>query len=151
MFSNQTHPSSQTTEPFACKFYYLSLWTGLDIFHPVFLCKHRALTPILFYFFVCRLSKSEYNPSNPPKAQSEPSQQVSMYCVSELVCEDSEYSFEELRANRYFAKCKQQAELRKLGKCTSKHYFFINKRLDRIIFAFRRNHRELVLFYLIIN
>lgn len=60
------------------------------------------------------ISKSECNPSNQPKAQSEPSQQVSMYCLSELVCEDSEYSFEELRANRYFAKCKQQAELRKL-------------------------------------
>ncbi|XP_062406123.1 mitotic checkpoint serine/threonine-protein kinase BUB1 isoform X2 [Sardina pilchardus] len=60
------------------------------------------------------ISKSEYNPSNQPKAQSAPLQQVAMYCTSELVCEGSEYCFEELRANRYWAKRKQQAELREL-------------------------------------
>ncbi|XP_042561437.1 mitotic checkpoint serine/threonine-protein kinase BUB1 isoform X2 [Clupea harengus] len=60
------------------------------------------------------ISKSENNPSDQPKAQSGPVQQISMYCVSELVCEDSEYSFEELRALRYWGKCKQQAELQEI-------------------------------------
>ncbi|XP_076128895.1 mitotic checkpoint serine/threonine-protein kinase BUB1 isoform X1 [Alosa pseudoharengus] len=60
------------------------------------------------------ISKSEYNPSNQPKVQNAPLEQVAMYCKTELVCEGSEYCFEELRANRYWAKRKQQAELREL-------------------------------------
>ncbi|XP_030627985.1 mitotic checkpoint serine/threonine-protein kinase BUB1-like [Chanos chanos] len=62
-----------------------------------------------------RISKSEVNLSKPPiKSTVENVQFVSMYCVNHLVCEGSELCFEELRARRYFAKCKQQEELRKL-------------------------------------
>ncbi|KAL2081873.1 hypothetical protein ACEWY4_021691 [Coilia grayii] len=39
-----------------------------------------------------------------------------MYCVSELLCEGSEYSFEELRAKRFWAKRKQQELLREMDE-----------------------------------
>ncbi|MBN3317829.1 BUB1 kinase, partial [Atractosteus spatula] len=41
-------------------------------------------------------------------------QECAMYCKNDLVCGDSELSFEELRARRYFYKCKLQEEKRQL-------------------------------------
>lgn len=101
------HPSSQMTEQFVCKCHYMSLALEFSVVLP---------SVDTLRFFPYRISKSENNPSDQPKAQSGPVQQISMYCVSELVCEDSEYSFEELRALRYWGKCKQQAELQEIGK-----------------------------------
>ncbi|KAB5517039.1 hypothetical protein PHYPO_G00184890 [Pangasianodon hypophthalmus] len=51
------------------------------------------------------ISRSENNPR--PKS-SGVTECVSMYCASELVCEGSELTFEELRARRYFTKVRQQ-------------------------------------------
>ncbi|XP_015218149.2 mitotic checkpoint serine/threonine-protein kinase BUB1 [Lepisosteus oculatus] len=44
-------------------------------------------------------------------------QECAMYCKNDLVCGDSELSFEELRARRYFYKCKLQEEKRQLEEC----------------------------------
>ncbi|XP_051952175.1 mitotic checkpoint serine/threonine-protein kinase BUB1-like [Xyrauchen texanus] len=60
------------------------------------------------------ISRSENNPSR--TSSSNAVQCVSMYCVDELKCEGSEMSFEELRARRYFTKCKQQEEQRSLAE-----------------------------------
>uniref|UniRef100_A0A8C1RAK0 BUB1 mitotic checkpoint serine/threonine kinase n=1 Tax=Cyprinus carpio TaxID=7962 RepID=A0A8C1RAK0_CYPCA len=60
------------------------------------------------------ISRSENNPVRSGGANSV--ECVSMYCVSELLCEGSELSFEELRARRYFAKRSQQEEQRRLAE-----------------------------------
>ncbi|MCJ8749848.1 hypothetical protein PDJAM_G00192300 [Pangasius djambal] len=51
------------------------------------------------------ISRSE---NNPRPRSSGVTECVSMYCASELVCEGSELTFEELRARRYFTKLRQQ-------------------------------------------
>ncbi|XP_018621599.2 mitotic checkpoint serine/threonine-protein kinase BUB1 isoform X1 [Scleropages formosus] len=59
------------------------------------------------------ISRSENTPvTQPGQASSVTLQSVSMYCVNDLVCEGSEMCFEELRAQRYFEKCRQQKTLR---------------------------------------
>ncbi|XP_016370094.1 mitotic checkpoint serine/threonine-protein kinase BUB1, partial [Sinocyclocheilus rhinocerous] len=60
------------------------------------------------------ISRSENNPVRTGSGNSV--ECVSMYCVNELLCEGSELSFEELRARRYFAKCRQQEEQRQLAE-----------------------------------
>ncbi|XP_055042619.2 mitotic checkpoint serine/threonine-protein kinase BUB1 isoform X1 [Misgurnus anguillicaudatus] len=61
------------------------------------------------------ISRSENNPSR--TGRSNTLESVSMYCVNEIQCDDgSEMSFEELRAKRYFAKCIEQEEQRRLAE-----------------------------------
>lgn len=75
------------------------------------------MTIVLYMIPDLRISRSENNPVRAGGANSV--ECVSMYCVSELLCEGSELSFEELRARRYFAKRSQQEEQRRLGEKTN--------------------------------
>ncbi|KAI4876942.1 hypothetical protein NFI96_018312 [Prochilodus magdalenae] len=60
-----------------------------------------------------RISRSENNPK-PGGGSGSSVEYVPMYCVKELECEGSELSFEELRAQRYFTKRRQQELQRNL-------------------------------------
>lgn len=68
------------------------------------------------FSYFCRISRSEYaTTSHNGQASTQSLPCVSMYRVSDLVCEGSELCFEELRAQRYFDKCQQKKQLREMG------------------------------------
>ncbi|TRY84451.1 hypothetical protein DNTS_035814 [Danionella cerebrum] len=62
---------------------------------------------------ICFISRSENNPVRSSTSNSSSVKYVSMYQVEKLQCEGTELSFEELRAKKYFAKCKEQEQHQK--------------------------------------
>lgn len=60
-------------------------------------------------FLLCRISRSEASGTF-PSSQGSGVHTVSEYMTDELVCEGSEFCFEEVRAEKYFRKLWEQQE-----------------------------------------
>lgn len=64
-----------------------------------------------------RISRSENVVVNKPnQGPAVNMQTVSMYHTEDLICEGSELCFEEVRARRYFVRCKQVEKQREFGR-----------------------------------